>query len=215
MIMHTHLVRTLVAAILLALGTGAAATAGDETLRFKVYLGQDPIGEHNFALTGDTEKRVRSQARFDVDFLVFTAYRYRHESRELWRDGCLERIDSSTDDNGTDFEVQGIRSGGTLALEINGDENEITDCVGTFAYWDRRFLDRPQLLNPQTGELVSARLTPEGSDQRSFRGQEIEAERYRLRADDLDITLWYTPSGEWIGLESDTGRGRILRYERV
>jgi hypothetical protein len=43
----------------------------------------------------------------------------------------------------------------------------------------------------------------------------VEAERYRLRADDLDITLWYTPDGDWIGLESDTGKGRMLRYERL
>jgi hypothetical protein len=205
--------RTLLATVLMTLGS--AAHANEETLRFKVYLGQDPIGEHSFSLAGQDERRVRSEARFDVDFLVFTAYRYRHLSRELWRDGCLQRIDSSTDDNGTDFEVQGERRGDALTLEINGDTRELSDCVATFAYWDRGVLERPRLLNPQTGELVSARLIPEGKDQRSFRGRDIDAERFRLRAEDLDITLWYTPSGEWIGLESDTGGGRMLRYERV
>jgi hypothetical protein len=213
MIMIVATLRALFAAVLLTQGIGAHAN--EETLRFKVYLDQNPIGEHSFSLAGKDEKRVQSEARFDVDFLVFTAYRYRHWSRELWRHGCLQRIESTTDDNGDDFEVQGERQDGALSLEINGDTRELSDCVATFAYWDRKILDRPRLLNPQTGELVSARLIPEGKDQRSFRGREIDAERYRLRAEDLDITLWYTPSGEWIGLESDTGKGRMLRYERV
>lgn len=204
------------AAALLAASTLIAAPAGaTETLEFKVFLGDDPIGEHRFELTGDAERRVLSEARFDVSILIFKAYRYRHQSREVWRDGCLTRIDSTTDDNGTDYQVRGARRDGTLALEVNGTEATIPTCIGTFAYWDRAWLDRPRLLNPQTGELVQTRLKPEGSDRRSFRGQTVDAERFRLQAEEMDITLWYTPDGEWIGLESDTGTGRTLRYERV
>ena len=59
------------------------------------------------------------------------------------------------------------------------------------------------------------RLEPQGRERRTYRGREVEAERYRLKAEDLDITLWYTTDGDWIGLESDTGKGRLLRYERL
>lgn len=204
----------------LALGTLLAATssvyASAETLRFKVYLDQSPIGEHSFELsTGGPEQRVVSRARFDVNLLIFTAYRYRHESQEEWRDGCLERIQSSTDDNGRDFRVQGQRVSDTLALEVNGTPARLPACVSTFAYWEPDFLRRPRLLNPQTGQLVEVRLEPQGREPRAYRGREVDAERYRLRAEDLDITLWYTADGDWIGLESDTGKGRTLRYERL
>jgi hypothetical protein len=193
-----------------------AASASAETLRFKVYLDDDPIGEHSFQVSPrGQEEQVLSRARFDVEVLIFTAYRYRHESRELWRDGCLERIQASTDDNGTDFAVDGRRVGGALAVEINGQPERLPACVSTFAYWDRDLLERPRLLNPQTGELVKARLEPEGKDRRVYRGREVQADRYRLKADELDITLWYTSNGDWIGLESDTGKGRTLRYERL
>jgi Domain of unknown function (DUF6134) len=197
--------------------TGAASgTSAQQTLRFEVYLDQSPIGEHSFELaTEGTEKHVVSRARFDVKLLIFNAYRYRHESREQWRDGCLERIQATTDDNGKDYRVRGQRISDTLSLDVNGRSDRLPACVSTFAYWEPDFLKRPRLLNPQTGELVDVRLEPEGRERRSDRGREVDATRYRLKADGLDITLWYNAEGDWIGLESDTGKGQTLRYERL
>ncbi len=199
-----------------ALTAVCAQAAVGETLRFRVYLDQDPIGEHSFQISpGDSGQQVLSRASFDVDILIFNAYRYRHESRELWRDGCLERIRASTDDNGKAFRVEGERLAGALDLDVNGDTQRVSGCVGSFAYWDAGLLKQPRLLNPQTGELVSVRLEPVGSERRLLQGREVSARRYRLRADALDISLWYTEDGDWIALESDTGKGRVLRYERI
>jgi len=187
-----------------------------DSLRFRVFLNQDPIGEHSFQVgPGPNGRQIVSRASFDVKLLFVTAYRYRHESREEWRNGCLERIRASTDDNGTAFTVAGDTQADTLTLKVNGEARRLSDCVSTFAYWDRDFLKRPRLLNPQTGELVDVQVTPGGTERRVVQGRTVEAERYRLRADKLDITLWYTPDGRWIGLESDTGKGRTLRYERI
>lgn len=201
----------------LLISTGSAiGSPSQQTMRFKVYLDQSPIGEHSFELSvGGLEKRVVSRAQFDVKLLVFNAYRYRHESREQWRDGCLERIQATTDDNGKDYRVQGRRIADVLSLQVNGKPDQLPACVSTFAYWEPDFLKRPRLLNPQTGELVDVRLEPQGLERKRFRGREVEARRYRLSADDLDISLWYTADGDWIGLESDTGRGKMLRYERM
>jgi hypothetical protein len=201
----------------LLISTGSAiASPSQQTLRFKVYLDQSPIGEHNFELTaGDSGKRVVSRAEFDVKLLFFNAYRYRHESREQWRDGCLERIQATTDDNGTDYRVQGRRIADTLSLQVNGKSERLPACVSTFAYWEPDFLKRPVLLNPQTGKLVDVELEAQGWERKRVGGREVDARRYRLRADDLDISLWYTTEGDWIGLESDTGKGKMLRYERM
>lgn len=196
----------------------AVATTDSRTdsLRFRVFLNQDPIGEHSFQVgPGPNGKQIVSRASFDVKLLFVTAYRYRHESREEWRDGCLQRIRSSTDDNGTAYTVAGDKQADTLTLRVNSEARRLPDCVSTFAYWDRDFLKRPRLLNPQNGELVEVQVTPGGTERRVVQGRTVEAERYRLRADKLDITLWYTPDGRWIGLESDTGKGRTLRYERI
>ncbi len=195
--------------------TGPAAAVTD-SMRFRVYLDKEPIGEHSFQVSPDTDgKQVVSRANFDVKVLVFNAYRYRHESREAWRDGCLEQIRSTTDDNGKAFKVEGEQETNGLALRVNGDSKRLPQCVSTFAYWNRDFLKQPRLLNPQTGELVNVRVESLGTEERMMQGRKVAAERYRLRAEQLDISLWYTPDGRWIALESDTGKGRTIRYERI
>lgn len=197
------------------LGADRAAAAAD-TMRFRVYLDKDEIGEHSFQVSpSQGGKQVVSRASFDVKILVFNAYRYRHESRERWRGGCLDQIRATTDDNGKGYQVEGQQETTTLALRVNGDRKTLPQCVSTFAYWDRNFLKQQRLLNPQTGELVEVRVESAGTEQRMLQGRQVEAERYRLRADRLDINLWYTSDGRWIGLESDTGKGRTLRYERI
>jgi hypothetical protein len=201
------------------LALAGSLVSASETLRFRVYLDKDPIGEHSFQISpgpsGEQVEQVLSRASFDVDILFFNAYRYRHESRELWRDGCLDRIRSNTDDNGKSFRVEGERRADALSLEVNGDAQRLAGCVGSFAYWNPKLLSQPRLLNPQTGELVNARLEPAGSERRVHQGREVMARRYRLNADRLAISLWYADDGAWIGLESDAGKGRTLRYERI
>lgn len=209
-------VQRLRATLLLTLAVAAAPALGSDTWRFKVFLDRSPIGEHRFERRdAGSAARVESRASFDVDILVFNAYRYRHSSNEIWRGECLEQIRATTDDNGEEYEVQGERASGGFALEVNGRQQQLPACVSTFAYWDKAFLERRRLLNPQTGELVSVRVVSEGSERVDFGGRQVDAERYRLNADGREITLWYTAGGDWVGLESDTGTGRTLRYERL
>ena len=205
-----------VVGLALTLTVADRAAAATDSMRFRVFLDQDPIGEHSFRVSPESGgQQVVSRASFDVKVLVFNAYRYRHESREAWRDGCLERIRATTDDNGTAYRIEGEQETNSLELRVNGDSKRLPQCVSTFAYWDRNFLKQRRLLNPQTGEMVDVKVDSAGTERRLVQGREVEAERYRLRADQLDISLWYTPDGRWVALESDTGQGRTLRYERI
>lgn len=206
------------AAVALMVGTAPLAWANTESanLRFKVFLDQDPIGEHSFDIRAlGEDAQVSSRASFDINFWIFTAYRYRHESRETWRDGCLQTIDATTDDNGKDYRVRGEESGEALALSANGESRRLPGCIMTFAYWDRDFLEQESLLNPQTGELVPVRVQPQGTDSIRFGSEEVAAARYKLSTDELDLILWYSDEHGWIGLESDTGKGKTLRYQRM
>src|SRR5512147_1951270 len=76
---------------------------------FKVYLDDTPVGYHRFTLTETAAGReLRSEARFDVKLLLFTAYSYRHEATESWRGNCLTSLEASTDDNGDLTAVKGM-----------------------------------------------------------------------------------------------------------
>lgn len=193
-----------------------AAASKTETLRFEVFLDDERIGSHsfNFAPQGDGVL-MRSNASFDVRFLFLTAYRYRHQSTELWKDGCLTEIRSETDDNGKTYRVRGqSRSAG---FEVSGMTERVVadDCILSFAYWDPRILGERRLLNSQTGEVLDVDVVENGRSTVMMGGKEIDARQYRLTADGMDITLWYDGNDRWLGLESRVGDGNRLRYKRL
>lgn len=179
-----------------------AASASDKRIDFEVLLDGRPVGTHRFDIrVADGAQQVRSVASFDVKFLGFVAYRYRHQATESWAEGCLTRIQSTTDDNGRKSQVA---------------RNLGADCVSSYAYWDpARLLQQRELLNPQTGEVDAVKIDRMADAMVEVRGTSVPAELYRLRSDKLSIDLWYSKQGEWLQLESAAGSGRKLRYRRI
>ena len=183
---------------------------------FRVLLDDREIGYHEFRVVseGSTE-RVQSNARFDVKILFFNAYSYRHSNAETWRNGCLTRIQASTDANGDRIDVEGnlVEAG----FELYADEgNRVlgNDCVRTFAYWNPSLLRAESLLNAQTGELMPVGVEEYGADVLQVGDREIPTRRLQITLQEGVIDLWYhLDTGRWLALEAPTEGGRTLRYE--
>ncbi len=189
-----------------------AATTGEWD--FTVYLDERPIGTHRFTVSQDGERSIVDiSADFRVRMLFLTLYAYRHDNREEWKGGCLQRISARTDDNGARYRIDGERSVHEFVLKTPLGESSLPSCVQSFWYWDPRILEARQLLNAQNGEYLDVRVESLGPDRVIVRGTPVEAERYRLIAgDDIGIDLWYSPRREWLALESTTENGARLRY---
>ncbi len=180
--------------------------------RFNVYLDDTEIGYHHFRVEDDGEHRfIATDAQFNVKFLFFSVYQYQHQNREIWNDGCLQGLESRTDDNGETFRVDAKQREGTFIVESHSQKARIAGCVKSFAYWDPSFLTADKLLNAQTGEHLNVAVQDLGPDQIVVRGNTVPARHYRLSARDLTIDLWYSPQREWLALESRTDGG-ALRY---
>jgi Family of unknown function (DUF6134) len=177
-----------------------AAVASNSSHEFEVLLDSRPIGTHRFDVSraSDGTHQVTSVAAFDVKFLGFNAYRYRHQATERWSRGCLAQIDASTDDNGKRLRVaRELRDG----------------CMSSYAYWDpEHLLKQRELLNPQTGEIDAVKVETVGEETLMVRGAPVRADRYRLRSEKFVIDLWYSKTGEWLQLDSSTDSKRQLRY---
>lgn len=185
------------APLLVAGACALPAAASTRELQFDVYFDDRRIGDHRFLVEADGDAlRVRSEARFEYRLLFVPLYRYRHDAVEHWRNGCLEHLESETDDNGRRVAVDGL-------------PDVDSACPGSFAYWDVARLQRDALINAQTGEPVAARLVPDGEDR--LDGQAVR--RYRLELADMpDIALWYAADdGAWLALETRRDNG-TLRY---
>jgi len=197
---------------------GASLTGNEDTnvreWNFRVLLDGTEIGRHRFHLTdsGD-ERRLMSEASFDVRFLFVTAYRYRHVNRETWQDGCLSSIQTETRANGKEHAVTGERALDAFVVHSGSGVRELPECVMSFAYWDPRFLGERRLLNPQTGEYLDVDIERIDDCTLNVRGEPIRATRYRIRAREISVDVWYAEDREWVALESDAQGGRVIRYE--
>jgi hypothetical protein len=187
----------------------------DREWRFKVSVDGRPIGEQSFVITEDAGKsQIAIRARFEVRVLFVPVYRYEHDNREEWQDGCLVRIDALTRDNGEKLFVRGEQGPETFVVEGPNGHQRLPPCVSTFAYWDRSFLAAERLLNSQTGEYTPVNVGPPRQETLKVGDRDLASERYTLEGPDFSIRLWYSPEGEWLALESTTKEGRKLRYER-
>jgi hypothetical protein len=194
-------------------GSTAPTTGEARSWNFRVYLNQDPIGYHRFALSAHGELReLQSVAHYLVKILFINAYHYDHRARESWSGNCLHRLESSSDDDGTAYSVHAAADEQGLEVDAPRGHYTVAGCAMTFAYWNPLMLQQSHLINPETGEDVAVTITSAGEEPITVRGAAVRANRYHLHSDKLEIDLWYSAAGEWLALESPQQKGRRLRY---
>ena len=183
--------------------------------RFDVLLDDKRIGYHTFEVQQDGAGQVlTTEASFDVKFLFVTAFRYRHQNTEVWREGCLSSIDAATDSNGKKLIVRGTAGPEGFNLQNGNSSTALPACVQSFAYWNPAVLESARLLNSQTGVYETVSVTFESREQILVAGRLVDALRYRLSAQAGDITLWYASTdGTWLGLEAPAKGGRKILYQ--
>ncbi|MGB5260776.1 MAG: DUF6134 family protein [Gammaproteobacteria bacterium] len=199
--------------VLFMLSPLAASATVEQEWRFRVFLDDREIGRHYFTLTQtENNERLATQANFNVTFLKIPFFKYRHDNVEYWNNNCLARIDSSTDQNGKQFVVEGVATEDGFLVNTNSGEQKLPACISTFAYWDKSFLNENRLLNSQTGEYLNVEVNYLGENTFTVGETTVPAHHYRLTADKLDIEVWYSQDDRWLALQSTTEGGRRLRY---
>ena len=196
-----------------------AATAAPtiDRWQFRVLLDDKEIGFHHYELVQDGDiRRMNSRAEFDIKFLFFTAFRYRHSLSSEWQGDCLSALSTETLTNGKEESLEGSLQQNSFVVQAGGEPVELPACVMNFAYWDPQILEQERLLNPQTGEYLDVNVEIRDPATVDIDGVQVEADTYRITAKDMRIDLWYADDDkEWLALESLVEGGRIIRYERI
>jgi hypothetical protein len=198
-------------------GNASATSGSAKDLRFQVLLDDERIGSHSFRITEESSTRtIESDASFDVRVLFVPVFNYRHSNTEIWRDGCLVKMDAQTDSNGKLYRVETRKENSAYRIGTNTTtEAYPADCLMSFAYWDRQILQQERLLNAQTGAVVEVDIEPLGETTIELGGRHVAADGYRIVAQDqdVDIKVWYNRAdGSWLSLESRLKNGRLMRY---
>lgn len=187
------------AALPLAAGSARAATASRE---FRILRSGSDIGRHRLDARhmpgGDFEVRIFIDIA--VKLLGLTAYSYRLENVETWRQGRIVAVRSRVDDDG-ERHYASIAAGADGLLEIDGSGYSGTapaEAVTT-SYYAPAFLDRRPWISTQSGRALAVSVSPSGP------------RRWQV-AGELTTELFYDAAGEWVGCAFDAG-GEPARYE--
>lgn len=182
--------------------------AGFKEISFNVFLDKNPVGTHSFFVKRHAENiTVDSDMQLEGKFWGLLPFKYTHQSKETWQDGCLVGLQSQTLKRGKTIKI--IASSDKSGLFIVSDDQTqiVKGCVKSFAYWDYSKLVGNQLLNTENGELVTVEI-------KQTNNQSDEHKSLLIQSSEADITLEYTANGEWLSLKSKLEVGGLLHYIR-
>ena len=192
--------------------SGLPAHASD--WNFQVLLDGKPLGSHHFQVTEQgPATTLLSEADFRVTLFAVPLFRYRHVSHESFHGDCLQNLEAITENNGIRQEVRGSATDSAFVVTTRQGASTLPSCVMTFDYWNPHILQQSRLLNPQTGEYVPIVVTRLGSENLVVDGKPVPADVFLITAHAMKIKLWYSTAQRWLGLESPTADGRLMRYQ--
>jgi len=200
-----------------ALGAESPPTPRDPLLlygheiRFDVERNGSPVGQHVVTFTRTAEGvRADSRADINVELLWVSAYRFRYQSREVYRDGELQFIEASTNRNGDYTRVQAVRD--AAGLEVSSPEgNYEAPAVPPTSYWNAAILNGGPLLNTLNGEVSEVKVDYQGIETVATRSGSLRAYHY-LYSGDIDGEIWFDSDGRWVKLRFPAKDGSTIEY---
>jgi hypothetical protein len=230
--------RRQLAAVLFLLVTGStAATAANDfpygpSLAFTVYRNGEEVGQHTLSFQNEGANRTVTVAvHLSVKTLGVIAYRYSHNSKEVWNGNALQRLDARTDDNGRKFAVRAQRDGKALMVEREAPAQVAPAAVADQGFqapeiarerlpagilpttnWNVGQVGQSVLLNTQYGTQSHAKITPMGREPvRTASGATLQATHYRYTGD-LRMDQWFDDRGRWVKAAFPAFDGSTIEY---
>ncbi len=139
------------------------APAGAEDVErrdFAIFVDGKRAGHYHMAITQreDGLSVMSGQADVQVSYLVYR-YIYRYRGVESWKDGRLQRLQSSCNDNGKSLSVNAFADNGNLTVNANGSNRTCPPDAWTTTYWRlpaKKHRDQPlTLLDCDSGRVLN------------------------------------------------------------
>jgi len=186
------------------------------TFKFRVLWDGDDIGQHLTTITPSADGQgmtVGTKINMKVKMGFITAFRYEHDSTEVWHDGRLQSLVSKTYDDGDDLSVKGeatvdaFKAVGPKGAFVAPAESLTTNCM-----WLPALVSEKKLIDAQNGVLVGLVSKPLGTEHVAVRGKDREAHRHSIRTPFVAGSLWYDQAGNWVRSRLEI-KGETLEYK--
>ena len=225
-----------VALAVIVTGSTAAAAANDfaydRSLAFTVYRNGTEIGHHTISFQNEgVNRKVTVAIDLAVKALGVTAYRYIHNSHEVWSGNALQALEARTDDNGKKYIVRVQRGSNGLVVDreaspepfasSSADQGVQLPEIGhellppstlPTSNWNMGQVGQSVLLNTQYGTRSHATITPMGREPvKTASGNTVEATRYHYTGD-LRMDQWFDDRGRWVKAAFPAFDGSTIEY---
>lgn len=205
----------LAAACLVTVGNAPASAADQERREFTILIDGKPSGTYHMTIRRQDDGSVvmSAQAEVRLSYVVYT-YKYSYQGSEVWKDGRLRRLESTSRDGGRRSAVTAVAEGPKLRVMADGRERLIRSDVWTTTYWhlpDESRRNRPLfLLDADTARDIEGTLRRVGTERLALAGQARDCPHYRLTGG-VRVDLWYDDQDRLVRQESvEDGHKTVL-----
>lgn len=211
--------KTLIRSVAVTMATVVACASWQvqaKTLDFTVYRDGSDIGTHSYAISqhGD-ETLVEVSTDIQVKVLFVTAYKFIHASKEVWKNGKLIQLNSTTDDDGDDKALNVKAQGDALTADsmVKGqDRRQTADAnVVPASLWKKDIVKQTAVLNTLDGTLMNINVEDLGIDEVEAGGAKIEAQHYSITGE-LTRELWFDGAGDLVRVRFPDKTGTEIVY---
>jgi hypothetical protein len=176
--------------------SGGLALPAQEALHYLIRYAGTPIGRQSLTFRQHANRlRVDSETRMKIGLGPLTAYEFAQESHELWEDGRLALLHTTTMDDGEESAISGIAIEDGFAVTLReGTVIHPADIFTNNDAWSLDALQAPYVLDVRDGDLMRQAVETLGSDLIELDGRVLKAHRFAVQGKKLEAQLWYDDS---------------------
>jgi hypothetical protein len=177
-----------------------ADAARQRDLRFRALRHGSPIGEHRVTFLPDGERlMVETRVEIAVKVMFVTAFRFKHEAKEVWQSDRLVSVTSTTDDNGTLLRVSGNAvADGFRIIGEDGPFLASAHLLTSNTLWDSRILRETRLIDVQHGGEIGLVTKQLGDETVETPQGPVRATRHHLITPYYAGSVFYDSDERWV-----------------
>jgi hypothetical protein len=186
-------------AVSIAAPLNAASLPEPGNLQFDVMRKGKDIGDHSYKFNGSPNAysvKVSTNIVVKIPLIQITAYNFQHSSVEMWRNDKLQKLTSTTNDNGTPHQLNSGPSANQPA-----------------SLWNIDIVRSKKLLNTIDGKIMSVRAADLGSEMVPTKRGKVQARHYRISGG-LERDLWYDANDALVRVSFKADDGSTVTYVR-
>ena len=178
----------------------------DGKVKFDIIRKNKVIGSHEIKFTeNDDGLLVETNINIEVKILFITAYKFFHQSKEIWVGDNFLKIDAYSDfEDDREYFIEGYDENDLFLASGMDGQLELDKNILPSNFWNIDVLKEKEIFDTQKGIARTIEVEDLGYENININGKEIKCKKFILNASSNpkdkapfpEYTLWYAENNE-------------------